>query len=247
MSKMRGFLVERHMDSSQSVGMGYRGLPGVSRRSVVVGACALLGLTLRAPDVTAQAAATEPLLVIKRKLKPFETLQGKFEQEKKLAKIKKPLKSRGSFALQRGRGVLWRTEAPLESLLAMTRDAISIIKDGKTVTSISLTEQPGLRVMGRVVFAVFSADTDEIKRSFDVTASQVSEQSSSWSVSLKPKDAGFAKVVRSIQLHGAEYLETLEIAETNGDSTLIRFQGFDTQSKLRAEDARLLEASTSKK
>lgn len=225
-------------------------LASLRRASLVLTLLALGALPRFAyAEEPAHAAAPQQdvLAAVKHRLKPFETLQGHFEQEKRLAKIKKPLKSRGSFVLQRGRGVLWRTEAPISSLLAMTRDSVAVVRDGKTVASIGFNEQPALRLMGRVVFAVFAADLDEIQKSFDVTSSSLAADGSGWALTLRPKDPAFSKVIRSIQLNGSAYLENLELQEANGDSTLIRFRDLDAQAKLRPEDARLLEPSPSPK
>lgn len=192
------------------------------------------------PAAAPTVAAPDVLLAIKPRLQPFETLKGHFEQEKRLAKIKKPLKSRGSFALQRGRGLLWRTEAPIESLLVMTRNSVSITKDAKIVMSLSVKEQPGLRLMGSVIFATFAGDVDEIRRSFDVLKGQAPDATGAWSVSLAPRDATIAQLFVRISLTGGKYLEQLEIAERNGDVTLIRFRDVDSRSPLAPIDARLL-------
>lgn len=215
----------------------------------------LVALALGAPCLTTAPAAAEPaaaaanddvLLAIKARLHTFEALQGKFEQEKQLAKIKKPLKSRGRFALKRRQGVVWRTEAPIQSLLVMTRDAVRVIKNDKTVVSIDISEQPGLRLMGKIVFAVFAADVEEIKQSFEIVSGQA-KAGEPWSVALKPRDATVAKVISRISLTGSDHVETLEIVEQNSDITRIRFADLDSTHPLTDEDERLLSAAPSKK
>lgn len=213
---------------------------------VGVAAGALCSATRADAAEPAPAGAPDVLPAIKARLHTFEALQGKFEQEKQLAKIKKPLKSRGRFVLKRGQGVLWRTDVPIQSVLVMTRDAVRVIKSDRTVMSISLTEQPGLRLMGKIVFAVFAADVEEIRQSFEIVSGQA-KAGEPWQVTLKPRDAGVAKVIKSISLSGGEYVQTLEIVEQNSDLTRIRFTDVDSTRPISEEDVALLGAGSSKK
>jgi len=217
---------------------------------LVSGGLALGALFLATPPAYAEPVAQAPdadvLIAIKSRLHTFEALHGKFEQEKRLAKIKKPLKSRGRFVLKRRQGVLWRTEAPIQSVLVMTRDSVRVIKNDKTVMSIALSDQPGLRLMGKIVFAVFAADVEEIRQSFEIVSGQA-KAGEPWQVTLKPRDPGVAKVISRISLSGGDHVETLEILEQNTDLTRIRFADLDAASPLADEDARLLGAGSSKK
>jgi hypothetical protein len=195
------------------------------------------------PSAPASASApplAEALLRVKRRLVPFEVLQGRFEQEKRIAKIKRPLKSRGRFALLRGKGVLWRTEAPIQSLLTLTANAMSVVQNNQTVVSVSLTEQPALRWLGQTVFAVFMTDLEQLGQSFTLLEARVPEKPAPWSLSLEPRDAAVARLMRNILLTGGEHIESIEIAEQNGDSTRIVLLDPDSQSPLAVEDARQL-------
>ncbi len=246
---MRGFPVQSAMTSSRR---SLASKPNRRRlRAWVLGvgllACCVAAASAAEPPAAPPASAPEDVLLrVKRQLKPFETLQGRFEQEKHLAKLKKPLKSRGSLALLRGRGVLWKTETPIRSLLAMTRDTVSVVRDGKVVTSLSVNEQPGLRLMGRIVFAVFAADVDEIRKTFEVVESRVAPDGSGWCLSLRPRDASFGKIIQRVELSGGAHVESLLLKEANGDSTQIRFRDLDLKAPLAADDARLLESSAAK-
>jgi hypothetical protein len=196
----------------------------------------------------AQAAAApvqgpEPadaLLLIQQRLVPFRTLQGYFEQEKQIAKIQRPLKSRGRFALLRGVGVLWRTEAPIQSLLTLTADTLTVVQNDQTIVSTSLAGQPALRFLGQSVFAVFMTDVRQIKNSFTLLAARVPERPLPWSLSLKPRDAAAAQLMLEVRLTGAEQLQSIQILERGGDSTRIVLRDVDDHAALSPEDARLL-------
>jgi hypothetical protein len=187
-----------------------------------------------------ETAGNDALLLIQQRLVPFQTLQGRFEQQKRIAKLKKPLASRGRFALLRGRGVLWRTEAPIQSLLTLTSDAMTVEQHDQTIVSISLAREPALRFLGQSVFAVFMTDVPQLRQSFTVLDARVPESPAPWSLSLVPRDAAAAQLMRQIALTGGEQIESIEISERNGDGTLIRLLDVDRTTALRADDARLL-------
>jgi hypothetical protein len=207
-------------------------------------------VTAPAPPATASAgagearvsdaAASEALLLIKQRLVPFQTLQGRFEQQKRIARLEKPLASRGRFALLRGQGVLWRTEAPIQSLLTLTSDAMTVVQHDRTVVSISLAREPALRFLGQTVFAMFMTDVPLLRQSFTVLDARVPESPAPWRLWLRPRDAAAAQLMRQIALTGGEQIESVEISERNGDSTLIRLLEIDRRAALSVEDARLL-------
>jgi hypothetical protein len=99
--------------------------------------------------------------------------------------------------------------------------------------------------MGKIVFAVFAADVEEIRQSFDIVSGQA-KAGEPWSVSLKPRDATVAKVISRISLTGGDHVETLEIVEQNSDITRIRFADLDSTHPLTDEDERLLGAPSKK-
>ena len=167
-------------------------------------------------------------------------MQGRFEQQKRIAKLERPLASRGRFALLRGQGVLWRTESPIRSLLTLTSDAMTVVQHDQTIVSISLTREPALRFLGQSVFAVLMTDVPQLRRSFTVLDARVPEGPAPWSLSLQPRDAAASRLMRQIALTGGEQIESIEISERNGDSTLIRLLELDRKTALSAEDARLL-------
>ena len=203
----------------------------------------LLAAPIRAHGASAQTAdaSDADLEAIKKQLAPFVTLRGSFEQSKKIRVIKKPLRSEGDFALLKDKGVLWRTLTPMTSVLRVSRDDISEIKDGKATILISMKDQPALGIIGKVLFAVFSADVDELKRHFKFTHVARPNQDGHWEASLRPRDSMVRKSVELIKLEGGRTLESLTLDEVNGDSTLIRFKNVDENKSLSKEEAALFE------
>jgi hypothetical protein len=175
---------------------------------------------------------------IKRQLTPFVVLRGEFQQVKTIKIIKKPLRSSGDFVVAKGKGVLWSTTRPMVSTLKVSAEEVAQIKDGKAVFRLKAEEQPGLRLITRVLFAVFAADVAELKRSFDISGSVTKGR---WQADLKPRDAMVAKVVSSVRLEGGASVEDIEIQEANGDRTVIRFSAMRRVAALSPAEDSLLE------
>ena len=200
--------------------------------------CLLAGriAAAEAPALAAMASDAD-LAAIKKQLAPYAALKGGFEQSKKIRVIKKPLKSQGEFVLLKGKGVLWRTLRPMTSTLRISRDDIAEIKDGKAAILISMKDQPALGIIGKVLFAVFSADVDELKRHFDFTRAVPPDASGRWSLVLRPRDAMVRKGVERIALEGGRFVESITLDEVNGDVSAIRFLNTSEGRPSREEEA----------
>lgn len=200
----------------------------------------LLLLVLLARAASA-ASVDADLSAIKARLAPFDTLKGSFEQTKKIRVIKKPLKSEGDFLLLKNKGVLWRSARPMPSALRIRRDDISQIKDGKAAVLVSTRDQPSLGLIGKVLFAIFSADVDELKRHFEFTRAAAPDAAGHWEAVLRPRDGMVRKVVDRIELGGGRVVETLTLFEVNGDYSVIRFKDVSENRPLSKEEAALFE------
>jgi hypothetical protein len=176
---------------------------------------------------------------IKKDLVSFDVLKGNFEQSKKIKIIKKPLKSYGDFILVKNKGLLWRTSKPLVSAIRITQDDIVSLGEGKKVVFVSMKDQPALRVIGKILFALFATDVDELQRHFKFT--KVLATPESWSVMLTPNDANVAKVIRYVDISGAKTVHKLILFEANGDSTEINFKDVASKKPLTKEEEALFE------
>lgn len=199
----------------------------------------LLCLLLLAAPLPGWAAAKD-LASIKRQLATPAVLKGRFEQARAIKVLRKPLKSSGRFVLAKGTGLLWQAEKPLPSLLRITREQIAQLKDGKAKVFVDTKAQPGLSVVGKILFAVFSADVDELQRHFEFI-STTAKAGQPWTASLRPLDKNVAKVVVGIEISGGRTVHELRLAEANGDSTVIRFLDVSEKAPLSPAEAALFE------
>ena len=75
-------------------------------------------------------------------LAPGVTLQGRFIQERQLKGLSSPLKSEGSFLLAPGKGLVWRTELPIQTVTVITPAEIRQIINGSEVQRVEAARVP---------------------------------------------------------------------------------------------------------
>lgn len=186
----------------------------------------LAGATVLATDLTSG--------VRERLLQPA-VLRGEFEQSKQVAGFKKPLLSKGSFLVARERGVLWRTREPFASVLKLTRDEIVATQDGQVAFRLNASKEPSVRVINGLLFALLNGDVNGLAEHFQISGEVHGKD---WQLSLTPKQAALAKIMRKIALNGDSYVRHIDIAEANGDQTTINFSAQSAEpGKLSADEA----------
>lgn len=197
----------------------------------------LLGVLLIA-SVAPAVRAADDLSLIQQRVAQVEVLRGGFEQEKRIAGFKNPLRSQGSFLVARGKGVVWTTLKPFPSEVVITGDRIlSRQRDGSSRVEVDGREQPALRSVNAMMFALVSGDVAALSSRFNTQVQ--AKAGNGWTLSLTPKSAALAKAFTRIVLNGDSYVREVEIEEANGDRTHLRFVELSqTPAKLSADEAR---------
>jgi outer membrane lipoprotein-sorting protein len=154
--------------------------------------------------------ADDVLAEITSHLAKTEITQGDFQQEKHVKILRKPLVSTGTFTYHQSKGVIWKTQTPIVSLL--------LLNDTRLLTGQGELAVPA--AFGKVFAAMLGGDLKQLSDGFSVTGSKIK---SDWQLELKPKDELLKKMIRSIVLSGDTELRSLEIHETGGNSTHIQF------------------------
>jgi len=154
--------------------------------------------------------ADDVLAKITTHLAKTEITQGNFQQEKRLKILRKPLISTGSFTYHQTKGVIWKTLTPAPSLL--------LVNDSRLLTGQG--EQAVPAAFGKVFKAMLGGDLSQLTEGFSITGS---DQKTAWQLQLKPKDELLKKIISSIVLSGDNELRLLEIQETGGNLTRIKF------------------------
>ena len=158
-----------------------------------------------------------------------QVIHGDFIQEKHLRALPKPLTSTGTFVLARDHGLLWRLKTPLQQDYRITAQGIAR-RDGTSWQML-----PGKSAgaeQNRLFLAVLQGDSSGLQRDFELS---LSGDAQSWKLTLLPRSMLLKQVFNQINIAGGELVHSIELLETQGDSTLLRMQ--DSTSAQPLSDA----------
>ena len=173
---------------------------------------------------TAQARSVDALAAVQQRVAQVSVLRGEFTQEKRIEGFKNPLRSQGRFLLARDKGVVWTTLKPFPSEVVLTRDRIlSRQRDGSTRVELDARQQPALRAVNEMMFALMSGDVKALTGRFDAQPQLLPDNG--WKLTLKPRPGAVAQAFTSITLEGDRYVRRVGIDERNGDRTQLQFSG----------------------
>jgi len=158
--------------------------------------------------------------IISNKLKSNSLVAGEFIQEKTLSGFPRPISSTGQFLYWRTHGLYWETVKPFAHATTFMAKKILHWKEGERRKVNQKSADASQKHIRRILLAIFNGDLTELEDYFDV---QWEGHDSNWLVQLVPSHSMVSKTLSNIKLTGNEYLETLSIANTNGDKTFISF------------------------
>ncbi|CAN7336339.1 outer membrane lipoprotein carrier protein LolA [Pseudoxanthomonas sp. LjRoot143] len=189
-----------------------------------------------ASGLVPSARAADPLAQVRAQVAQVPMLRGEFAQEKQVAGFKNPLRSSGRFLLAREKGVLWTTTAPFPSEIVITQDRIlSRQRDGSRRVEVDGRQQPGLRSVNAMMFALMSGDMKALTSTFEVKEEPAA---TGWKMTLVPRSRQLAQAFTSVRLSGDRYVREVELREPNGDLTRLRFSGMsETPATLSRDEA----------
>lgn len=197
----------------------------------------LLVFSLVSVQVAGATATADPLAQVRTQVAQVPLLRGNFSQEKQVAGFRNPLRSNGRFVLAREKGVIWTTVTPFPSEIVITRDRIvSRQRDGSSRVDVDGRQQPGLRTVNAMMFALMSGDMKALTTTFDVKSEPA--EGKAWRMTLSPRSRQLAQAFTSVRLAGDRYVREVELREANGDVTRLRFDGMtETPATLTRDEA----------
>lgn len=184
------------------------------------------------------AAQAVPAIVsqVRQRLVEAPVLRGEFEQRKTVKGFKNPLLSRGDFIVARERGVLWHTREPFASTLLLTRERLlARAADGSVATKLDARDEPGLRAINELLFALMAADLPALVQRFRIEGEL--QGAEGWRLRLTPREAAVAQWVSRVELEGDHNVRSVRLAESQGDTSNIRFSALATAASLTREEA----------
>lgn len=147
-----------------------------------------------------------------------DVIHGQFVQEKHLRALPQPLISKGNFVLAKNHGLLWLLKTPLQQDYRITANGIAR-RDGN-VWQLLPNKSAGAE-QNRLFLAVLQGDSSGLQRDFELALSGDAQQ---WKLTLTPRSVLLKQVFNQINIDGGELVQTIELLETQGDSTVLRMK-----------------------
>ncbi len=147
-----------------------------------------------------------------------DVIHGQFIQEKHLRALPQPLISKGSFVLAKNHGLLWLLKTPLQQDYRISAKGIAR-RDGNGWQL--LPNKSAGAEQNRLFLAVLQGDSSGLQRDFELALSGDAQQ---WKLTLTPRSLLLKQVFNQINIDGGALVQTIELLETQGDSTVLRMQ-----------------------
>ena len=146
-------------------------------------------------------------------------IYGSFIQEKHLRALPQPLVSQGSFVLAKNHGLLWLLKTPLQQDYRISAQGIA--RRDANGWQLLPNKSAGAE-QNRLFLAVLQGDSSGLQRDFEL---QLQGEATQWKLTLTPRSMLLKQVFNQINIDGGALVHTIELLETQGDSTLLRLQG----------------------
>ncbi|WP_449104598.1 outer membrane lipoprotein carrier protein LolA [Pseudomonas mohnii] len=147
-----------------------------------------------------------------------EVIHGQFIQEKHLRALPQPLTSKGTFVLAKNHGLLWLLKTPLQQDYRITDQGIA--RRDASGWQMLPGKSAGAE-QNRLFLAVLQGDSSGLQRDFELS---LSGEAQDWRLTLVPRSMLLKQVFTQINITGGELVHSIELLETQGDSTLLRMQ-----------------------
>ncbi|WP_043047219.1 MULTISPECIES: outer membrane lipoprotein carrier protein LolA [Pseudomonas fluorescens group] len=157
-------------------------------------------------------------------------IHGSFTQEKHLRALPQPLVSKGTFVLAKDHGLLWLLKTPLQQDYRINAQGIAR-RDANGWQP--LPNKSAGAEQNRLFLAVLQGDSSGLQRDFEL---QLQGQAQQWKLTLTPRSLLLKQVFTRINIDGGELVHTIELLETQGDSTVLRMQDSTASHPLSAAE-----------
>ena len=148
-------------------------------------------------------------------------LFAKFEEEKKVLILQRPLRSTGQLIFLPQKGLYRQLVTPFQQELLITTTAVQQRDYHGRVEIMALDKLPFAKALVEGLLTVFSGSWESIHSHFQVYFFSANPQ---WKLGLKPKHTMMSQIISCIILEGEKHqVHSLWVHETNGDVTHDRF------------------------
>ena len=145
-------------------------------------------------------------------------IHGDFTQEKHLRALPQPLVSKGTFVLAKDHGLLWLLKTPLQQDYRISAQGIA--RRDANGWQLLPNKSAGAE-QNRLFLAVLQGDSSGLQRDFEL---RLQGEATQWTLTLTPRSLLLKQVFTRINIDGGDLVNTIELLETQGDSTILRMQ-----------------------
>jgi hypothetical protein len=181
---------------------------------------ALLGASGMAGEARAQGWGAADLM---RELGQRSHARARFVETKYLRLLSQPLTLRGTLSYTPPARLVKHTMTPNEEILTVDGDRVSVeIPFRRIKRSFNLQDNRVLWAFLESLRATLRGDLAALQRFYQT---EVTGDAAGWQLTLTPRDAEMAAVIRTIRMSGRKgVLEGIEIQETRGDRSVMRLR-----------------------
>lgn len=165
-------------------------------------------------------------------------VRGDFKQTKTIAQLNREFVSVGKFVIANDKGVLWDTEKPFASRLAISETRMVQQNANGSHSEISAKDNVVFAQIAKAIQSIFSGSTSKLQAGFHIFFDR---RGSNWTIGLIPREASVKKAIQSIELTGGTWLERIKLIDGSGSPLLYELSNPKPGSGLTAEEKALLE------
>lgn len=209
----------------------------VLRRLLIVMLLGLIAISVSAQPQSAPITTVDALLT---QLSGLQGIRAKYVEEKKIAMLKRPLRSEGTVLFAAPGLLLRRVEQPEKSAMLLDGEVLKV-SDASGVRTIELGESPIVRHFVLTFVYVLRGDRSALEKlytlSFKALEGQGEGQGQAWQLELVPKQADLKRFVARAQLQGhGVIVDRMTLLEETGDSTVMQFSEVDPRVRFEPAD-----------
>ncbi len=149
---------------------------------------------------------------------------GKFEQQKHIKILKKPIKTSGEFYFPQDNHFIWKQQKPIQVAYHIEDSIIYRSRGGKKekLSSVGSSAQSTLL---NTMMAAMRGDFSSLSQSFAIDGKMQDENKGcQWQVTLTPNDKDLSRILSNIELTGTKQVQQVNVIEVSGDRTNIQIQ-----------------------
>ena len=185
------------------------------------------------PSISISAQSNSDFSTVCKNLSEHKITKGNFNQIKMIKKLKREIKSSGIFLISVDKGVLWNTQKPLKSSMAITKDGIIQTNAQGKKNVVATGGNAIFEQVSGLLTSLFDGNFDEINKNFDIEFIGSAE---SWNVNLVPKDSSVKNFIESIEMVGSDKIDAMILHESGGDFTKYEFSNQIFPDSLTSEE-----------